>query len=80
MVEGLTIFRDRSRGLDDCYVLIGGTARDFWLVAPAFEFRAAKDLDMLLVVVPPSGRSLHLYPVSRDATPAASRAHPGAAK
>ena len=50
MVEGLTIFRDRFRGLDDCYVLIGGTACDLWMGEQALDFRATKDLDMVLVV------------------------------
>ncbi len=50
MVEGLTIFRDRFRGLDDCYVLIGGTACDLWMGERALDFRATKDLDMVLVV------------------------------
>ena len=50
MVEGLTIFRDRFRGLEDCYVLIGGTACDLWMGERALDFRATKDLDMVLVV------------------------------
>lgn len=50
MVEGLTMFRDRFRGLDDCYVLIGGTACDLWMGERALDFRATKDLDMVLVV------------------------------
>jgi hypothetical protein len=50
MVEGLTIFRERFRGLEDCYVLIGGTACDLWMGERALDFRATKDLDMVLVV------------------------------
>lgn len=50
MVEGLAVFRDRFRGLDDCYVLIGGTACDLWMGERALDFRATKDLDMVLVV------------------------------
>lgn len=49
MVEGLTTFRDRFRGLQDCYVLIGGTACDLWMGDRALEFRATKDLDIVLV-------------------------------
>ncbi len=49
MVEGLALFRDRFRGLDDCYVLIGGTACDLWMGERALDFRATKDLDMVLV-------------------------------
>jgi len=50
MVEGLAVFGDRFRGLDDCYVLIGGTACDLWMGERALDFRATKDLDMVLVV------------------------------
>ena len=50
MVERLTIFRDRSRGLDDCYVQIGGTACDLWMGERTLDFRATKDLDRVLVV------------------------------
>ncbi len=49
MVEGLTTFRDRFRGLEDCYVLIGGTACDLWMGDRALDFRATKDLDIVLV-------------------------------
>lgn len=50
MVEGLAVFRDRFRGLDDCYVLIGGAACDLWMGERALDFRVTKDLDMVLVV------------------------------
>lgn len=50
IVEGLTIFRNRFRGLEDCYVLIGGTACDLWMGERELAFRATKDLDIVLVV------------------------------
>jgi len=36
--------------LEDCYVLIGGTACDLWMGERDLEFRATKDLDIVLVV------------------------------
>jgi hypothetical protein len=42
MVGGLTIFRDRFRGLEDCYVLIGGTACDLRQFAAGFPADAGE--------------------------------------
>jgi hypothetical protein len=50
MVRGLEIFRDRFAGHQDNYVLIGGTACDLAFAAVGQEFRATKDLDIVLVV------------------------------
>ena len=50
MVEGLAFFREQFQGFEDCYVMIGGTACDLWMAERALEFRATKDLDVVLVV------------------------------
>ena len=50
MVRGLEIFRDRFAGHVDNYVLIGGTACDLAFAAVGQEFRATKDLDIVLVI------------------------------
>lgn len=50
MVKGLEIFRRHFRELADRYVLIGGTACDLAMNAAGVEFRATKDLDIVLRV------------------------------
>ena len=50
MVKGLDIFRERFRGYSDRYVLIGGTACDLAMSEAGLEFRATKDLDIVLCV------------------------------
>lgn len=50
MVEGLNTFRERFAAYNDCYVLIGGTACDLWMGERQLDFRATKDLDVVLVV------------------------------
>ena len=49
MVNGLELFVSHFRGLEDCFILIGGTACDLWMNAQGMDFRATKDLDMVLV-------------------------------
>lgn len=50
MVKGLEHFRDHFRAFADRYVLIGGTACDLALTEAGLEFRATKDLDIVLCV------------------------------
>ena len=50
MVRGLNLFRERFAGLEDRYVLIGGTAVDVAMDAAGLEFRLTKDLDIVLHV------------------------------
>jgi predicted nucleotidyltransferase len=50
MVKGLEIFRERFRNYSDRYVLIGGTACDLAMREAGLEFRATKDLDIVLCV------------------------------
>lgn len=50
MVKGLDIFRERFRDYPDRYVLIGGTACDLAMSEAGLEFRATKDLDIVLCV------------------------------
>lgn len=50
MVEGLDLFRDRFREFDDAFVLIGGVACHEWFAQQGVEFRATKDLDIVLIV------------------------------
>lgn len=48
MVKGLDVFRAHFAGLEDQYVLIGGTAATLAMAEAGLEFRATKDLDIVL--------------------------------
>jgi hypothetical protein len=50
MVRGLDIFRDHFQNYADRYVLIGGAACDIAMTSAGLEFRATKDLDIVLCV------------------------------
>jgi len=49
-VKGLELFRDYFRGDQDKYVLIGGAACYLVMDAVGLNFRATKDLDIVLCV------------------------------
>ena len=48
MVKGLERFREHFGGFADRYLIIGGTACDLALTAAGLEFRATKDIDIVL--------------------------------
>lgn len=50
MVRGLDKFLEHFRGLESSYVLIGGAACDLWMSEKELDFRATRDLDMVLIV------------------------------
>jgi hypothetical protein len=50
MVKGLGLFREHFREYADRYVLIGGTACDLVMSEAGLDFRATKDLDIVLRV------------------------------
>jgi hypothetical protein len=50
MVKGLEVFREHFRDYADRYVLIGGAACDIAMTGAGLEFRATKDLDIVLYV------------------------------
>lgn len=50
MVRGLDLFRNHFRDFADRYVLIGGTACDLVMNNVGLQFRATKDLDIVLCV------------------------------
>jgi len=50
MVKGLDVFRARFRPFNARFVLIGGTACDMAMTKAGLEFRATKDLDIVLWV------------------------------
>lgn len=50
MVKGLDLFREHFREYADRHVLIGGTACDLAMCEAGLDFRATKDLDIVLCV------------------------------
>jgi hypothetical protein len=50
MVRGLDTFREHFRGFGHQYVLIGGAACDILFASNEGQFRATRDLDMVLIV------------------------------
>ena len=50
MVTGFNGFKNWFTGYDDQYVIIGGTACDIIMNAEGLDFRATKDIDMVLIV------------------------------
>jgi hypothetical protein len=50
MVIGFESFREHFIGYDDCYTVIGGAACDVLMKQASLEFRATKDVDIILIV------------------------------
>jgi hypothetical protein len=50
MVRGLDLFRDYFKDYTDKYILIGGTACDLAMGSMGLNFRATKDLDIVLIL------------------------------
>ena len=50
MVRGLDLFREHFKDFADRYVLIGGTACDLIMSNVGLQFRATKDLDIVLCI------------------------------
>ena len=50
MVKGLDLFLAHFRAFNDRFVLIGGTACDMAMTEAGLEFRATRDLDIVLWV------------------------------
>lgn len=50
MVRGIDSFRDWFQGYEDQYAIIGGTACDLLMTDEGLDFRATKDIDLVLIV------------------------------
>lgn len=50
MVKGLDSFIAQFRDFSDCYTVIGGAACDILMTEAGLEFRATKDVDMILIL------------------------------
>lgn len=53
MVKGLDSFIAQFRDFTDCYTVIGGAACDILMSEAGLEFRATKDVDMILILEDP---------------------------
>jgi len=61
MVRGLALFRDHFRQFDDRYVLIGGTACTVLMEDAGLDFRATRDLDIVLCIEALDRRFVHAF-------------------
>ncbi|SEQ28217.1 hypothetical protein [Butyrivibrio sp. TB] len=50
MVAGIDSFRDKFRGFEDYYTVIGGAACDILMSEADIDFRLTKDIDMILIL------------------------------
>ncbi len=50
MVRGIESFKEWFRGYEEQYAIIGGTACDLLMAGEGLDFRATKDIDLVLIV------------------------------
>ena len=50
MVRGIETFREWFRGHEAQYAIIGGTACDLLMAEEGLDFRATKDIDLVLIL------------------------------
>ncbi len=50
MVIGMELFREKFREYSDCYTIIGSAACDILMSEADLNFRATKDIDMILIL------------------------------
>lgn len=50
MVIGLETLKEMFKGYEDCYTIIGGTACDILMNKANLDFRATRDIDMILLI------------------------------
>ena len=50
MVRGIESFREWFQGYEEQYAIIGGTACDLLMTEEGLDFRATKDIDLVLII------------------------------
>ncbi len=50
MVKGIELFIEQFKEYTDCYTIIGGTACDILMTEQNLDFRATKDIDMIILM------------------------------
>lgn len=61
MVRGIDGFREWFRGYEDQYAIIGGTACDLLMTDGGLEFRATKDIDLVLIIEAVDSQFAHRF-------------------
>ena len=51
MVTGSDSFKEWFKGSEEQYAIIGGTACDILMTEEGLDFRATKDIDLVLIIV-----------------------------
>lgn len=49
MVTGLIKFKEYFQNQADKYIIINGTACDYWMNDKGLNFRATKDIDIIII-------------------------------
>ena len=50
MVTGIESFKEWFKGNESQYAIIGGTACDILMTEEGLDFRATKDIDLVLII------------------------------
>ena len=50
MVTGIDSFKEWFKGYEEQYAIIGGTACDILMTEEGLDFRATKDIDLVLII------------------------------
>ena len=50
MVTGIDSFKEWFKGSEEQYAIIGGTACDILMTEEGLDFRATKDIDLVLII------------------------------
>ncbi len=61
MVRGIDKFKAHFSGFSDCYILIGGAACSLSMKEVGLEFRATRDLDLVLSIEALSGKFVEAF-------------------
>lgn len=51
MVTGIDSFKEWFKGSEEQYAIIGGTACDILMTEEGLDFRATKDIDLVLIII-----------------------------
>ena len=70
MVTGIESFKEWFKGNESQYAIIGGTACDILMTEEGLDFRATKDIDLVLIIEAVDTRScerncLHIFVILR---------------
>lgn len=61
MVAGIESFREKFRDFSDCYTVIGGAACDILMAEADLDFRATKDIDLILILEDKSEEFVRIF-------------------